>query len=164
LCLAAVVVTGCTSQLSVDSEKEEAVAEALIRRRVDDWANALRARDIDGAMSLYAPDIVSFDVDPPLRYAGTDNKRRAWQAFFAARTGPITYEVRDLTVTADGELAFVRSLNHASGMLASGHHSDLWVRWTACFQRIDGVWLVVHEHVSVPADIARGQAVLNLTP
>jgi hypothetical protein len=37
-------------------------------------------------------------------------------------------------------------------------------RWAACLRRIDGAWLFVHDHVSVPADITRGQAVLNLTP
>ena len=80
-----------------------------------------------------------------------ENKRRAWQAFFAAYPGPVTYAIRDLTVTADGELAFVHSLNHVNGRLASGHVADLWVRWTACFQQIKGVWLVLHDHVSVPA-------------
>jgi len=30
------------------------VADALIRERVEDWAQALRAKDIDGVMSLYA--------------------------------------------------------------------------------------------------------------
>ena len=48
-------------------------------------------------MSLYAPNIVSFDLNPPLRYAGTDNKRRAWQEFFATySSGPVAYEVREL--------------------------------------------------------------------
>jgi uncharacterized protein (TIGR02246 family) len=131
---------------------------------VEDWAKALRARDIEGVLSLYAPDIVSFDLDPPLRYAGAANKRRAWQAFFAAYLGPIAYEVRDLTITTDGEVAFAHSANHVSGTLAGGHGADLWVRWTACFRRIDGVWWVVHDHVSVPADLAHGRAVLNLTP
>ena len=140
------------------------MTEALVRQRVEDWAKAVRARDIDGVLSLYATNIVSFDLDPPLRYAGADNKRRAWQEFFAARTGPIGYEVHELDVTAEGELAFVHSLNHVSGTLANGHTSDLWVRWTACFRRINGVWLVVHDHVSVPADLRNGQAVLNLTP
>jgi uncharacterized protein (TIGR02246 family) len=144
--------------------KEEAVAEALIRQRVEEWAKALRAQDIEGVMSLYAPDIVSFDIAPPLRYAGTDKKRRAWQEVFAVLTGPITYEVCELDVATHGELAFVNSLNHVNATLASGHTSDLWVRWTACFRRIDGVWLVVHDHMSVPADLAHGQAVLHLTP
>ena len=42
---------------------------------------------IDGILSLYATNVVSFDLDPPLRYAGADTKRRAWREFFAARTG-----------------------------------------------------------------------------
>lgn len=147
-----------------NNQKEQAVAEAPIRQRVEDYAKAVRAKDIDRVMSLYAPNIVSFDINPPLRYAGTDNKRRAWQEFFATYTGPVAYEVHDLNVTTDGELAFVHSLNHVKGTLASGHIADLWVRWTACFRQIDGVWLVVHDHASVPADLKQGKAVLNLTP
>ena len=140
------------------------VAEALIRQRVADWVQALGARDIDGVLSLYSPDVVSFDIVPPLRYSGADHKRRAWQAAFAAYAGPIAYEVRDLNVTTHGELAYVYSLNHVSGTLADGHQSDLWLRWTACFRRVDGVWLVVHDHASVPADLEHGQALTSLTP
>jgi ketosteroid isomerase-like protein len=73
-------------------------------------------------------------------------------------------QVHDLEVTTHGELAFVRSLNHVNATLAGGHTTDLWLRWTACFRRIDGVWLVVHDHASVPADLEHGRAVLNLTP
>jgi ketosteroid isomerase-like protein len=146
------------------SGKEEAMAEALIRQRVEDLVKALNAKDIDGVMSLYAPNMVSFDIVPPLRYVGADGKRRAWQEAFAAYTGPFAYEVHDLNVTTHGELAFVHSLNHVNATLASGQITDLWLRWTACFRRIDGVWLVVHDHVSVPADLEHGHAVLNLTP
>lgn len=135
------------------------MAEALIRRRIEDLVKALGARDIDGVMSLYAPDVVSFDLNPPLRYAGSDTKRRAWQDAFAVYAGPITYEVRDLTVATEGDLAFVHSVNHVSGTLANGQASDLWVRWTAGFRRIGGVWLVVHDHVSVPADLTSRRAV-----
>src|SRR5215831_2558143 len=140
-----------------------ATAEALIRQRVEDWLKALRAKDIDGVTSLYAPDIVSFDLAPPLQYFGADGKRRAWQEAFAALSGPVAYEVRDLNVTTNGELAFVHSLNHIEATLAGGH-IDMWLRWTACFQQIDGAWLVVHDHVSVPADPMHGKAVMNLKP
>jgi len=150
--------------MEVNGTKEPAVAETLIRHRLQDWANALSAKDIRGAMSLYAPDIVSFDITPPLRYAGADTKRRAWLRVFAAYTGGFSYEVPDPDVTTQGDLAFVRSLNHVNGALANGHTTDMWVRWTACFRRIDGVWLVVHDHVSVPADLEHGKAALNLTP
>jgi uncharacterized protein (TIGR02246 family) len=150
--------------VSDNNQKEDGVAEAEIRTRVEDWAKAIRTKDNEAVMSFYTPNIVSFDLDPPLRYAGTEKKRRAWQEFFASHTGPLTYEISELNVTTNGELAFVDSLNHVKGTLAAGHNSDMWVRWTACFQRIDGVWLIVHDHVSVPADLKHGQALLNLTP
>jgi len=140
------------------------MTEALIRQRVEAMVKALRAKDIDGLMSFYARDMVSFDIAPPLRYVGAEQKRRTWQEAFAAFAGPIAYEVRDLNLTTQGELAFVHSLNHVSGTLAGGRVTDVWLRWTACFRRIDGVWLVVHDHVSVPADFEHGKAVLNLTP
>lgn len=62
---------------------------ALIRQRIDDVVAAIRAKDIDGVMAIYARNIVSFDLGPPLSYGGADNKGRAWRAVFAAYTGPI---------------------------------------------------------------------------
>ena len=94
---------------------------------------------------------------------GAHGNRRAWREAFAAYTGPIAYDVRELSVTTHGELAFVHSINHVNGTLASGHITDLWLRWTACFRRIDGVRLVVHDHVPVPSDLEHSRAVLNLT-
>jgi ketosteroid isomerase-like protein len=145
-------------------DKEEAVAETLIRQRIEDYANAISAKDIDGVMSFFAPTLVSFDIAiKTLRYVGADNKRREWQKVFATYRS-IAYEVRDLNITTHGDLAFVHAVNHVNGTLASGHITDMWVRWTACLRRIDGVWLVVHDHASVPADLEHGQALLNLTP
>src|SRR5262249_25411918 len=106
-------------------QKEEAVAEAVIRQHVEALVKAILAKDIDGITSLYAPNLVSFDIAPPLRYVGADNKRRAWQKAIAAFAGPISYEVRDLSITTDGELALVHSLNHVSGTLASGRRTNL---------------------------------------
>jgi ketosteroid isomerase-like protein len=140
------------------------VAESQIRERVEDLAKAVAAKDIDRVMAFYAPDIVSFDIGPPLRYGGADKKRRAWQDVFTTYTGALSYEIRELDVATDGALAFAHGVNHVTGSLASSHVTDMWVRWTACFRRIDGVWLVVHDHVSVPADLEHGQALVNLTP
>jgi ketosteroid isomerase-like protein len=55
------------------------VAEALTRQRVEELLKALRTKDIDRLMSLYAANMVSFDITAPLRYTGSDNKGRAWQ-------------------------------------------------------------------------------------
>src|SRR5262249_45450746 len=67
---------------------ERDVTEILIRKRVEDLAKAIGAKDIDRVMALYARDLVSFDLTPPLRRFGADEKRRAWQEAFAALSGP----------------------------------------------------------------------------
>jgi ketosteroid isomerase-like protein len=139
-------------------------AETDIRQRIDECVNALRLKDIDGIMSLYAPDLVAFDVVPPLRYVGADAYRQRRQETFAAYAGPLDYELRDVQITVLGDLAVLHSLNHVRGTLVSGQSTDIWLRWTACLRRIEGVWLVVHGHVSVPADLASGRAVLDLQP
>lgn len=81
--------TNTTTPSTTVGATEDAATQALIRRRVEEFARTIRTKDIDGVMSFYAPDIVSFDLDPPLRYKGADHKRRAWQEFFAVRTGPV---------------------------------------------------------------------------
>ena len=138
--------------------------QALIRQRMADWAQAIRARDVNGVLSLYAPDIVSFDIGPPLRYTGYRPQASSLAGDVRQFPGAIGYEVTDLTVAAGGDLAFAHSLNHVSGRLASGHDSDMWVRSAACFRRVDGPWLVVHDHASVPADLEHGKSVTDLVP
>lgn len=138
--------------------------EDLIRKRVEDWAEALRNRDIEAVMSVYAPDIVSFDIVASLRYAGADKKRGAWQNAFATYDRPIGYEVHALEVVAQGDLAFVHSLNRVSGTLVGGQASALWLRWTACFRQIGGAWLIVHDHASVPANLEDSRALTDLVP
>src|SRR5262245_47788054 len=65
-------------------EKEENVDETIIRQRLEDFVKAICAKDIDCVTSFYSPDLVSFDLTPPLRHFGADGKRLAWQQAFAA--------------------------------------------------------------------------------
>ena len=56
------------------------------------------------------------------------------------------------------------SLNRLSGTMKNGQKNDRWLRWTACYRKTNGKWLIVHEHVSVPADVRNGKAMLDLKP
>jgi ketosteroid isomerase-like protein len=49
-----------------DNGKQECNDEAQIRALVDDWARAIRAKDVDGVLRHYAPDLVHFSLAPPL--------------------------------------------------------------------------------------------------
>lgn len=124
--------------------------EAQIRQLVDGWARALSAKDVDGAMSVYAAGIVWFDLAPPLRYMGADAYRKNWEEWFVTWKGSIGYEVHDLTITTGGDVAFLYSLNRIHGTRTSGEETDVWVRATVCFRKSGGRWMVTHEHFSVP--------------
>ena len=57
---------------------QRATNEADIRRRIDKMVNAIRAMDLEGVKSIYAPDIVSFDIEPPLQHLGAEAKWKNW--------------------------------------------------------------------------------------
>src|SRR5262249_16325973 len=135
-----------------------------IRQRIDKLAGAIRAKDLEGVMSIYAPNIVSFDIGPPLQHLGADAKRKNWVNVFATFQHPLSYEFRNLTITLGDDVAFAYSLKRISATLENGNRADPWVRWTGCFRKIDGNWLMVHDQVSVPLDLASGRALLSLAP
>ncbi len=56
---------------------------ANIRQRINRLGEALGAMDLEGVMSLYAPDIVSFDIVPPLRHGGAKAKEKKLGARFS---------------------------------------------------------------------------------
>lgn len=116
-------------------------------------------------MSIYAPDVVSFDIEPPLQHVGAEAKRKNWERVFAAYECPLGYEVRELTITVGEDVAFAHSLNRLSGTLRNGAKTTgFWVRATTCFRKLNGRWAIAHDHVSVPFDMSTGTALVNLEP
>ena len=143
---------------------QHAVEETDIRQRIDKLAQAIRAMDLEGVKPIYAPEIMSFNIVPPLQHVGAEAKWKNWADVFTAYQHPLGYEIRGLTITVGDDVAFGHSLNRISGTLQNGNSSDYWVRWTACFRKIDGNWLIVHDQVSVPLDVQSGMALRNLEP
>jgi len=138
--------------------------EAEIKRAIKRYVEALRARDIDGVMSIYAPELVAFDLVPPLKYVGADVYRNHWLEGWSLLQGSMGYEVADLDITVGDDVAFTHSFNWSSVTLTTGQKTDFWVRWTTCWRKMGGKWLIVHMHVSVPFDVQTGRAVLDLKP
>lgn len=128
----------------------KASSEAQIRALIEDWAHALRAKDVDGVISHYAADLVQFDMAPPLKYAGGDALKKGLKEWFSSWQGPIGYEIHDLAITAGEDAAFCHSLNRLSGTKTNGEKSDVWFRHTLCFRKIDDTWKIAHAHESVP--------------
>ena len=136
-----------------------AVEEEQIRAVVADRAAAMRDRDAERFVGHYAPQIVKFDLPPPLVYTGPEARdAEALRAWFASHPGgPIDYQIRDLTVAAGGGVAFCHSLIQLGGAL--------WFRSTIGLRKIGGVWLITHEHNSTPFYMdGSDKAALDLHP
>ena len=126
--------------------------------------DAIRTKDLDRLMSIYSPDIVYYDVVPPLRFVGSHALRERFAHWFAGFRGTIGMDLRDLHVTTSGDLAVVHFLSRSRGTLTNGREVGSWVRGTSCCQRTQGRWLVTHEHISLPVDPATGRPATDLTP
>jgi uncharacterized protein (TIGR02246 family) len=131
-------------------EKKNGSDETQVRKLIERWVESMRARDVDALVSLYAPDVVSFDLPPPLRNVGAEDYRTRYAEWFSSWRGPIGSEIRELRICAGDDVAFSHCLNRISGKRTDGEHTDVWVRATVCYRKIDGAWLVTHEHISVP--------------
>jgi ketosteroid isomerase-like protein len=124
--------------------------EAQVRERLDSWANAVRAKDIEAVMSHYAPDILLFDLAPPLQYSGADACLQNWASWFPTFQGRVGYEITELSIVASHDVAYSHSLNRICGTRTDGERTDVWVRATVGFRNITGRWMISHEHYSVP--------------
>jgi uncharacterized protein (TIGR02246 family) len=144
-------------------EKNNTKNEAAIRELIDRFAKAFRAKDVNGVMSFFAPEIVSFDIVPPLQAVGAETFVKHWQEFFESYQ-TIHVEFPDVRITAGNDLAFSHCLHRVKGTMKNGGQTDWWLRWTACYRKINGKWLIVHEQVSVPVDFESGRALLDLEP
>jgi ketosteroid isomerase-like protein len=124
--------------------------ERKIHALVNEWAKALREKHLEKLMSFYERKVVLFDIAPPLQYSGAEIHKKSLEEWFSSFDGPIGYEVTDLEIVTSGEVAFLHSINHLSGKRESGEQTDVWMRVTIGLHKIDDVWLIMHEHVSVP--------------
>lgn len=134
--------------------------ETLLDRQRD----AIQAKDLDGLMSLYSARVVYFDVVPPLRYIGAPALRGRFSRWFDGYRGALHMEVRELDISATGDMAVAHWLSKIAGTLQDGRDVGSWVRATSCFERTGGTLLITHEHIPLPVEPAGGRAVTDLQP
>jgi|SRR5262245_3871616 len=124
--------------------------ETEIQQRVETLAEAIRNKSLDQVMSHYAPDVIVFDLMPPLDVRGITAYRRNFERWFASMSGRISYEMMDVHISADDSHGFAHCLSHVTGARAGGGRADYWVRVTSGWRKVHGQWLVAHEHISMP--------------
>lgn len=167
LALILMTVGSITAEAQTNDTAPATVGDAAakeIHGWLDRWTKAFAKQDIDAIMALYADDVVAYDVVPPLQYVGKVEYRTDYQQFLSQYEGNLHVEVRDLHVGVTGDLAYAAGLELISGTLKNGQKSHVWLRFTSLFRKSDGRWLDFHDHVSVPADIESGKAMLDMQP
>ena len=140
--------------------------EAQIRTLEQNFSDAVKAKDIAKIMANYQPGekLVVFDVTPPREYVGWEAYKKDWQDFLDMFDGPITFDINDLSITTDGNMAYSYSFQHNAGKMKNGSAPDITVRVTDVYRKSGGKWRIVHEHVSVPVDLATGKPDLQSKP
>jgi uncharacterized protein (TIGR02246 family) len=126
---------------------DEATITALIHR----WAAAVHAGDLDAVLADHAPDILMFDVPPPDDgVRGLAAYRETWPPFFDWQRNGASFEITDLDVTAGGDVAFAHALLRCGTSEDLREHPDHRLRLTIGLRKVDGRWVVTHEHHSFP--------------
>jgi ketosteroid isomerase-like protein len=127
---------------------QRAEPESQIRTLIEAWAAAVRRHDIPAILAFHVPDIVMFDLPPPLQARGLDEYRRTWELFFRYHEPSRAFDVEELTIAAGD------SVGYAFGIMRCGSGQDpagFLFRITIGLRKIDGQWRVTHEHHSLPA-------------
>ncbi len=150
----------------VASSCSQANDEADINASVQHLVAAVNTKDINGIMAYYTPDenLFVFDALPPRQYVGAAAFRKDWEGFLAAYPGAVHAEVSDWKTETEGNLAYGHGVFRTNGPDKDGKPLDLTVRVTDVYRKVNGKWLVVHEHVSWPVDLATGKADLSSKP
>lgn len=127
--------------------------EAAVRKVIEDWAAAVRRKDYTAILRHHAPELLMFDVPPPLRADGLDEYRRTWELFFAWSPDPPAFEIREMRVTAGADVAFAAALMRCQTREAekATTFQPLDFRVTIGLRKHDGQWTIEHEHHSIPA-------------
>ncbi len=140
----------------------KAADEAAIRAALNDITTAYQVRDAHRAMASYAPDVLVFDLPPPLEQEGKTGNLKTTQVVMEYSTGPMIFDYRDVNVTIlDPQYAYSTAIVALAWKMKDGSAVNLLDRTTDIWQKINGKWLIIHEHNSVPVDMVTGKAVFN---
>lgn len=124
---------------------EQQIENILIR-----WADAVKARNMDGILVNHATGMIMFDVPPPFESVGIDSYRKTWEDSFFGGTEQGIFEIVDLKIEADENVAFCIAKMKCSWN-NNGAYEDLHFRLTTGLKKINDQWIIVHEHHSIPA-------------
>jgi uncharacterized protein (TIGR02246 family) len=164
-CLFAAAITPVSASHALPARAPSKDAQE-IRALEDRLVAAVNAKDVDAIMRGYVPgnELFVFDLGLPRQHAGWDDYKKDWQDFFEVVQGPLKLDIKDLTVRTEGKIAYSHSIQHVIWTNKDGSPTEINASVTDVYRKIDGKWLIVQEHLSVPIHIATGKAEMMSKP
>lgn len=144
------------------SEDQMAIEQILTR-----FCKAITDLNVDDIMALYVPDetLHVFDMQTPRQYQGAKALRKDWEDFIAEHVKSVDVcENSELVLEISGNLAASHCIQHAELTTKPGEKGVANTRLTHIFRKVNGKWLIVHEHGSYPIDWKTGVADRLSTP
>ena len=145
------------------SEDDDKAQIATLEKGLTDAFNKM---DPGAVMTFYMKDAdaVYFEDILPFQIKGWDSLNKGTRDFYKEmKVTQWQASVEALSVEVSGDLAAGHFIVPIKWTDKYGKHSEL-ARGTHIFKKVDGKWLIWHEHLSVPFDPATGKAVLEATP
>jgi uncharacterized protein (TIGR02246 family) len=128
-------------------------AAAEIRRLIEDWAKAVRAKDIQGVLARHTDDVVMFDVPPPVAVKGIDAYRETWPPFFRwQQEAAGSFDLVSLDITAGDDVAFATAVLRCGSKAELRKDTTPRLRLTIGLRKENGAWQIAHEHHSFPSE------------
>jgi len=129
-----------------DTPSDEQQIRALLER----WATTTRRGQLDDVLANHSPNVLIYDVLPPLKYEGAEAYRRSWGDWQPETQGEGQFELQDLSVCAGDTVAFAHAFIKCGGVLPDGRKFEDLVRATFCLRKSANRWNVEHQHISKP--------------
>jgi uncharacterized protein (TIGR02246 family) len=126
--------------------------ESAVRDLLQRWAAAVRAKNTPEVLANHASDFVMFDVPAPFESRGLAAYEDTWKLFYTSQPDPVAFDIKRLEVIAGDDVAFAFAHMQCIEPTEREQRTPLDFRLTVGLRKVEGRWLIVHEHHSVPAE------------
>ncbi|HET7002162.1 MAG TPA: nuclear transport factor 2 family protein [Puia sp.] len=128
----------------------QAENEMQVRNLIENWAKAVRQKNIDGILAFHSENLVMYDVPEPFQSVGLEAYRKTWDIFFKY-TKPGVFDIHEIHIIAADDVAFVFGRMQCSDKAGREDYIPLNFRITIGLKKMNGQWMILHEHHSIPA-------------
>jgi uncharacterized protein (TIGR02246 family) len=137
---ALILFTGCNRPPVVDILAE---TEAISKIE-DQWNDAIKGKDKDRILGIFAPDAVVMNANTPT-CVGLQSIRKSLESWFSDSSiyhNTSTSEIDTIEVSASGELAYVRG-NSRLSIITPGGIVEETDKWITIYRKTNGEWKAI---------------------